>query len=101
MTNFKNKNINAEKNSNQIASLTAELTTQREQAAKMQVVAQEAVNRLIFIENKLSPQLLRKPSFWNVLFHWKEVVAVIVEIITIIKNFRDSLQPKTENDSAQ
>lgn len=62
--------------------------------AQLQAVAQEAVNRLLFVENRLSPQLLRKVNFWNILFHWKEVIQVVEEIIRIIKEFKESLQKK-------
>jgi len=78
--------------------LQNDLTLAKAQAAQLQTVAQEAVNRLIFIEDKLSPQLLRNPKWWNILFHWKEIMALIEEIVRIIKEFKAALQ-KAKDDS--
>jgi hypothetical protein len=78
--------------------LQNDLNLAKAQAAQLQTVAQEAVNRLIFIEDKLSPQLLRNPKWWNILFHWKEIMLLIEEIVRIIKEFKAALQ-KAKDDS--
>lgn len=83
-------NANKQAQISKVAKLEQELALTKEQAAQLKNVAQESVTGLLFIESKLSPQLLRKVNFWNVLFHWKEVVAIIEEIILLIKKFRES-----------
>ena len=75
-----------------------ELTSQNQ---KLNLLATESINRLFFVENKLSPALLRKPTLISILFHWREVIALISEIITIIKEFREKIQAKPSNDANQ
>lgn len=77
------------------------LATLQAQNQQLATLAQESFNRLLFVENRLSPQLLRKPNFLNILFHWKELIAVIVEVIDIIKKFREQLNAPKTNDTNQ
>ena len=70
------------------SALKAELTQAQQQQAIMRQVAEQAASRLIQIENSLSPQLLRNPKIWNVLFHFKEIIFVIREVIKIINEFK-------------
>lgn len=97
-----NKNNQNTNQANKVLALTKELEAAKTQAAQLQVIAQESVNRLLIVEQRLSPALLRKPNIFNILFHWKEVVALIAEIIDLIKNFKKALQkPEETNDANQ
>lgn len=72
-------------------------------AEKFRVIGQEAVNRLVTIENKLSNQGLRKPNLMTVLFHWKELMVIIGEIVALIREFKALLQKPEEpaNDTTK
>jgi hypothetical protein len=84
------------------ANLSLQLKEAQAQASQLQAVAQETVNRLVYIESRLSPQLLRKPNIINILFHWKEVMNIIGEIVLLIKEFKDLIQkPQQPNDASK
>ena len=84
------------------ANLSLQLEEAKAQASQLQAVAQETVNRLVYIESRLSPQLLRKPNIINILFHWKEVMNIIGEIVLLIKEFKDLIQkPQQPNDASK
>lgn len=85
----------------QLENTKAELETAKQQTNQMQAVAQEAVNRLVNIETRLSPQVLRKPNLMTILFHWKELMLIIGEIVTLIKEFKDLIQKQPENDTTK
>lgn len=70
------------------AKLKEELATSQQQQALFQAVAQDAAVKLIKIEDLLNLQVGRKPKFWNILFHFGEVIAALQEVIKIIKEFK-------------
>ena len=77
--------------------LSLELQEAKNQSQQFQAVAQEAVNRLVYIENRFAPHLLRKPTLLNILFHWKELIATVEEMIKLIKEFKELIE-KPKND---
>jgi hypothetical protein len=77
----------------------AELETAKQQTNQMQAIAQEALNRLVTIETRLSPQALRKPNLMTIIFHWKELMLTIAEIVSLIKEFKDLIQKQPQNDA--
>lgn len=83
----------------QLENTKAELETAKQQTTQMQVIAQEAVNRLVTIETRLSPQVLRKPNLMTILFHWKELMLTIGEIISLIRDFKELIQNQQKNDA--
>lgn len=78
----------AENTTGAFSALKAELSQAQQQQAIMRQVAEQAASRLIQIENSLSPQLLRNPKIWNIIFHFKEIINVIREVIKIINEFK-------------
>lgn len=77
--------------------LSLELQEAKNQSQQFQAVAQEAVNRLVYIEKRFSPHLLRKPTILNILFHWKELIATVEEMVKLIKEFKELIE-KPKND---
>ena len=94
-----------EKNQAAFEQLQAALQESQMNAEKFRVIGQEAVNRLVTIENKLATQGLRKPNLMTILFHWKELMVIIGEIVTLIREFKALLQKPAEaeqpNDTAK
>jgi len=78
----------AENTTGAFSALKAELAQSQQQQQVMRLVAEQAASRLLQIENSLSPQLLRNPKLWNIIFHFKEIIAVIREVIRIINEFK-------------
>ncbi len=90
------------------ATLQKENETLRQQAVNFQTVAQNGATRLLHIESLVSPQLTRNPNFWNVLFHFKEVILILKEVMKIIKEFKTMYirqenvpQPDTANGATE
>lgn len=94
--NNKQASLDAKSKFQSLEAQIQELTSQNQ---KLNLLATESINRLFFVENKLSPALLRKPSLLSILFHWREVITLIGEIISIIKEFREKIQSKPANDT--
>jgi hypothetical protein len=90
---------NTENVSLQLENTKAELETAKQQTNQMQAIAQEALNRLVTIETRLAPQALRKPNLMTILFHWKELMLTIAEIVSLIKEFKDLIQKQPQNDA--
>lgn len=94
-----------EKNQATFEQLQSALQEAQVNAEKFRIIGQEAVNRLITIENKLANQGIRKPNLMTVLFHWKELMVIIGEIVSLIREFKDLLQkpqePQAESNNAQ
>lgn len=94
-----------EKNKAAFEQLEAALLESQTNAEKFRAIGQEAVNRLVTIENKLANQGIRKPNLMTVLFHWKELMVIIGEIVTLIREFKALLQkpeePQTQNDTTK
>lgn len=74
----------------------AEFQEAQKQAQQLQAVAQESVNRLVYIETRLASHLSRKPNLLNILFHWRELIATVDEIVRLIKEFKDLIQKPQE-----
>lgn len=85
-----------ESSQNQQTISLAEFQEAQKQAQQLQAVAQESVNRLVYIENRLTSHLSRKPNLLNILFHWRELIATVDEIVRLIKEFKDLIQKPQE-----
>lgn len=85
-----------ESSQNQQTISLAEFQEAQKQAQQLQAVAQESVNRLVYIETRLTSHLSRKPNLLNILFHWRELIATVDEIVRLIKEFKDLIQKPQE-----
>jgi hypothetical protein len=78
----------------------AALTQERD---AFQTVANQAAFKLLNIENLVTPFLNRKFNWVTALFHLREFVEMVKQIIAMIKEFKDQyMKPPTPvNDTAQ
>lgn len=75
-------------NTGAFSQLKAELANAQALNAQQQQVINDAASALFYAEERLTKQIGRKPNFFNILFHFKEVLAVLEEVIRIIRNFK-------------
>jgi hypothetical protein len=68
--------------------LKAELANAQAVNAQQQQVINDAAAALFYAEERLILQVGRKPNWLNILFHFKEIVAVLQEVLRIIANFK-------------
>lgn len=86
---------------------TAELSQRFEALTKerdaFQAVANQAAFKLLNIEQLVTPFLNRKFNFVTALFHLREFVDMVKQIIKLIKEFKDQYMtpPAPANDTAQ
>jgi len=71
------------------AALTEQVATLTQQRDAFQMVAQQAANRLINIEQLAAPFLNRKFNFFTALFHLQQFVELIRQVIELVKGFKD------------
>jgi hypothetical protein len=72
-------------------SLTADYNKLKEESEAYLAVANDAANRLFQIQDRLAPQTRRRFSVITALFHLREIINLIQEVIKIIQEFRDKL----------
>ena len=94
-----NKTVKAPQLSN--AALTAQVEQLNQEKAAAIQVANIAANQLLYIENRFAPILSKKINFWNALFHIKEFILLIQEVIAMIQDFKGKFITKTPDDTSK
>lgn len=83
------------------AALQAQVEKLTQDNAAVLQVANIAAQQLLYIESRFSPLLSKKINVWNALFHIKEIILLVKEIIKMIQDFRAKFMPQPTNDTPQ
>lgn len=95
-TEVKSESLNAK-----LEAFDAKVLTLTQERDAFQMVANQAAQKLINIELLASPFLNKKFNILNALFHLKEFVSMVKQIISLIKEFKDQYMkpPQPVNDA--
>lgn len=82
-TNMSNADLLAK-----VADLNQQIETVNKDKEAVLQVANIAANQLLIIESKFSPLLAKKFNFWNALANLKEWIALVQEVLAVIREFK-------------
>jgi hypothetical protein len=93
--------VKSESFTSKFEALEAKNLTLSQERDAFQMVANQAAQKLINIELLASPFLNKRFNFLNALFHLREFVAMVKQIIGLIKEFKDQYMkpPQPVNDA--
>lgn len=94
-----NKTTKAPQLSN--AALLSQVETLTQEKANALQIANIAAQQLLYVETRFAPLLNKKINVWNALFHIKEWLELIREIIKMIQDFKGKFITKPADDTAQ
>lgn len=92
-----NKTVKAPQLSN--ANLLSQVETLTQEKANALHIANTAAQHLLYVESRFAPLLNKKVNVWNALFHIKEWLDLIREVIKIIQVFKDTYITKPTDDT--
>lgn len=88
------------KNAAQVAELSAQVDQLTKDKEAIMQVATIAASQLINIETKFAPLLSKKINFWTALANLKQWIALMEEVLILIRDFKTKFVTKTNDNTA-